>query len=66
MKFIKKLYYKFKFRKNKYKYFIRIYDCETKEIIKEKHNVSYNDIVWYFDVLFIDTGLYVEREDNFL
>lgn len=62
MSIFKKLYYKIKFRKNKYKYLVKIYDVITKDIISIRHNVPYNDVVYYLDILFTDTGLYIERE----
>lgn len=62
MNLIKKLYFKFKYRKNKQKYYVRIYDVLTDEIVSEKHNILYSDLIWYFDILFINTGLYVEIE----
>lgn len=62
MSIFKKLYYKIKFRKNKYRYLVKIYDVVTDEIIRVKHNVPYNDVVYYLDILFTETGLYIERE----
>lgn len=62
MSIFKKLYYKIKFRKNKYKYLVKIYDVVTDEIISVKHNVPYCDVVYYLDILFVQTGLYIEVE----
>ena len=62
MSIFKKIYYKIKFRKNKYKYLVKIYDVVSDDIISIKHNVPYSEVVFYLDILFVDTGLYIERE----